>query len=115
MTTATTTTNELFALFAEADRIGNKYQSQEEIEDYGARLDAAFEAVEDTIAHDWELSSDVLVRIEKAEAQNFAIYDEIHQLNLRIAELQAKANYNDARIAYLREHGEVPEYGLYAD
>ena len=51
MTTATTTTNELFALFAEADRIGNKYQSQEEIEDYGARLDAAFEAVEDTIAH----------------------------------------------------------------
>lgn len=65
MTTATTTANPLAALFAEADAIGRKYQSQEEIEDYGARLDAAFEAVEDTIAHQEELSSDVLARTEQ--------------------------------------------------
>lgn len=54
--TATTATTEfdtfsLSDLFAEADAIGRKYQSQEEIENYGAMLDAAFEAVNDTIAH----------------------------------------------------------------
>lgn len=37
-------------LFAEADKIGRKYQSQEEIEDYMACLDGATEALEDTIA-----------------------------------------------------------------
>ena len=36
-------------LFAEADAIGRKYQSQEEIEDYQACLDGATEALNDAI------------------------------------------------------------------
>ena len=38
-------------LFAEADKIGQKYQSQEEIEELQACLDGAVEALEDTIAY----------------------------------------------------------------
>lgn len=38
-------------LFAEADKIGRKYQSQEEIEEFQSCFDGAVEALEDTIAY----------------------------------------------------------------
>lgn len=36
-------------LFAEADKIGQQYQSQEEIEEFQACLDGATEALEDVL------------------------------------------------------------------